>query len=273
MITADLPLIVFLVYSLVVLAGICYVLRALLRAADRERKRTAVLQGRKIANAPIEMSVLKRLMSPLKLMNTPKLKTVGIHLLYGFALYAVAAVTLLYLNFMDFIDMPRSDDAFGVAFAIVIIYYLARLFVYTQRKLRRKQEPSIEPPVDPMRVDDSHLNWLDIKRRKFLRRNGEDAADAAIILGGLELAQHRAHIPGTPAPVMPAPMLSKYRDYFGRWELFKVVRFTGRITARLVDEPAGHIVYRKFARKVLNDWQFKEMLDSIDKFAPERGAK
>jgi len=104
MITADLPLIVFLVYSLVVLAGICYVLRALLRAADRERKRTAVLQGRKIANAPIEMSVLKRLMSPLKrlmsplkglmsplkLMNTPKLKTVGIHLLYGFALYAVA---------------------------------------------------------------------------------------------------------------------------------------------------------------------------------------
>ncbi len=130
-----------------------------------------------------------------------------------------------------------------------------------------------ESPVDPMRAFDSHLNWLDIKRRKFLHRNGEDAADAAIILGGLMLAQHRVHIPGTPAPVIPAPMLSRYRDYFGRWELFKVVRFTGRITARLVDEPAGHIIYHKFARKVLNDWQFKEMLDSIDKFAPERVAK
>ncbi len=211
MTTADLALMVFLVYSLLVLAGIYYVLRALLRAADRNRMRTAVLQGRRIANAPIEMSVLKRLMSRLKRMNTPKLS--------------------------------------------------------------RKQEPSIEPPVDPVRVDDSHLNWLDIKRRKFLHRNGEDAADAAIILGGLMLAQHLVHIPGTPAPGIPAPMLSRYRNYFGRWELFKVVRFTGRITARLVDEPAGHIVYRKFARKVLNDWQFKEMLDSIDKFAPERVAK
>ena len=60
-----------------------------------------------------------------------------------------------------------------------------------------------------------------------------------------------------------------YRDYFGRWELFKMVRFTDRITARLVDEPAGHIVYREFAQKILNDWQLKEMLDSIDKFAPE----
>lgn len=64
-------------------------------------------------------------------------------------------------------------------------------------------------------------------------------------------------------------MLNEYRDYFGRWELFKMGRFTGRITARLVDEPAGHIAYRKFARKVLKDSQLKEMLDSIDKFAPE----
>jgi len=126
-----------------------------------------------------------------------------------------------------------------------------------------------ESPVDPMRAVDSHLNWPDIKHRKFLRCNRDETADAAIILGGLKLAQHRAHIPGTPAPVIPAPMLNEYRDYFGRWQLFKMVRFTGRITARLVDEPAGHIVYRKFARKVLNDWQLKEMLDSIDKFAPE----
>ncbi len=126
-----------------------------------------------------------------------------------------------------------------------------------------------ESPVDPMRAVDSHLNWLDIKHRKFLRCNRDETADAAIILGGLKLAQHRAHIPGTPAPVIPAPMLNENRDYFGRWQLFKMVRFTGRITARLVDEPAGHIVYRKFARKVLNDWQLKEMLDSIDKFAPE----
>ncbi len=126
-----------------------------------------------------------------------------------------------------------------------------------------------ESPVDSMRAVDSPLNWLDIKHRKFLRCNRDETADAAIILGGLKLAQHRAHIPGTPAPVIPAPMLNKYRDYFGRWELFKMARFTGRIIARLVDEPAGHIVYRKFARKVLNDWQLKEMLDSIDKFAPE----
>ena len=235
MTTADLALMVFLVYSLLVLAGIYYVLRALLRAADKNRMRRVVLPARRIANAPAGMSVGKISNAPTRtsvlnlLMNTLKLKTVGIH--------------------------------------------LARLIVYTQRKLSRKQEPSIEPPVDPVRVDDSHLNWLDTKRRKFLHRNGEDAADAAIILGGLMLAQHLVHIPGTPAPGIPAPMLSRYRDYFGRWELFKVVRFTGRITARLVDEPAGHIVYHKFARKVLNDWQFKEMLDSIDKFAPERVAK
>jgi hypothetical protein len=230
MTTADLPLMVYLVFNLVVLAGICYVLRALLRAADKNRMRRVVLPARRIANAPAGMSVGKISNAPTRtsvlnlLMNTLKLKTVGIH--------------------------------------------LARLNVYTQRKFSRKREPSIEPSVDPMRVVDSHLNWLDMKRRKFLRRNARETADVAIILGGLKLAQHRAHIPGTPAPVIPAPMLNMYRDHFGRWELFKVARFTGRITARLVDEPAGHIVYRKFARKVLNDWQFKEMLDSIDKFAP-----
>ena len=175
MTTVDLPLMVYLVFNLVVLAGICYVLRALLRAA-RTLREIEVVRVRRMAK---------------------------------------------------------------------------------------------ESPVDPMRAVDSHLNWLDIKHRKFLRRNGHESADAAIILGGLKLAQHRAHIPGTPAPVIPAPMLKNYRDYFGRWGMFKMVRFSGRITARLVDEPAGHIVYRKFAEKVLNDWQLKEMLGSIDKFAPE----
>lgn len=192
MTTADLPLMVYLVFNLVVLAGICYVLRALLRATDRTRTWREVLRARRIANAPVGMRVLSR-----------------------------------------------------------------------------KREPSIEPPVDPMRVVDSHLDWLDVKRRKFLRRNGERAADVAIILGGLRLAQHRAHVSGTPAPVIPAPTLNMYRDHFGRWGLFKIVRYTGRITARLVDEPAGQVVYRKFARKVLNDWQLKSMLDSIDEFAPE----
>jgi len=191
MTTVDLPLMVYLVFNLVVLAGICYVLRVLLRAAGAKE-------------SPVDpMGAKESPVDPMGAKESP-------------------------------VD-PTSAK---------------------------------ESPVDPMGAVDSHLNWLDIKHRKFLRRNGDETADAAIILGGLKLAQHRAHIPGTPAPVIPAPMLNKYRHHFGRWELFKMVRFTGRITARLVDEPAGHIVYRKFARKVLNDWQFKEMLDSIDKFAP-----
>jgi len=177
MTTDDLALLVYLIFNLVVLAGICYCLRNLLRAANWKR--------------------------------------------------------------MWREEVPRAG-----------------------RKAKA-------PPLDPAEVVEGHLTWLDITRGKFLRRNGQETADAAIILGGLDLAQHRAHVPGTPAPVIPAPMLKMYRDYFGRWAMYKMERFTGRITARLVDEPAGHIVYREFAQRVLSDWQLKEMLESIDKFAPE----
>ena len=205
MTTVDLPLMVYLVFNLVVLAGICYVLRALLRAARTLREIEVVRVRRMAKESPVD---------PMRAKESP-------------------------------VDPMRAQES-------------------PVDPMRAK-----ESPVDPMRAVDSHLNWLDIKHRKFLRRNGHESADAAIILGGLKLAQHRAHIPGTPAPVIPAPMLKNYRDYFGRWGMFKMVRFSGRITARLVDEPAGHIVYRKFAEKVLNDWQLKEMLGSIDKFAPE----
>jgi hypothetical protein len=196
-------------------------------------------------------------------------KTIALHIVHGLALFIMCAIVLGTLWSIRVIRLRDDEHVFETAAAVVVVYYLARLFWYTLRQLSGKMEPPTNPPVDPKCVADGYLNWLDVKHRRFLRRNGEGAAGAAIILGGIKLAQHRGHAPETPAPFDPAPILNMYRDHFGRWGSFKIVRFADRIAARLVNEPAGHIIYRNFARKVLKAWQLKAMLDSIDKFAPE----